>query len=151
MALHWAKRRCKAIFVLSLVLIVISTGVEILGTFVYPSSWQDPPPDFDGTTHRFWDWSDNELTRCIVENRVHRALFGLASRSQRRCCRRWSCCRPPRRISPRHGSTRPSNPALGGMLDNSTRKVGPSGRPGSAVKGCRRYRGTLLGIRPRSG
>ncbi len=76
MALDWAKRRCKAVFVLSLVLIVFSAGVEILGTFVYPSSWQDPPPDFDGTTHRFWDWSDNELTRCIVENRVHRALFG---------------------------------------------------------------------------
>ena len=76
MALHWAKRRCKAVFVLSLILIVISAGVEILGTFVYPSSWQDPPPDFDGTTHRFWDWSDNELTRCLVENRAHRALFG---------------------------------------------------------------------------
>ena len=76
MALHWAKSRCKAVFVLSLVLIVISAGVEILGTFVYPSSWQDPPPDFDGTTHRFWDWSDNELTRCVVENRAFRALFG---------------------------------------------------------------------------
>ena len=76
MALHWAKTRCKPVFVLSLVLIAISTGVEILGAFVYPSSWQDPPPDFDGTTHRFWDWSDNELTRCLAENRLHRALFG---------------------------------------------------------------------------
>jgi hypothetical protein len=76
MALHWAKTRCKPVFVLSLVLIAISTGVEILGAFVYPSSWQDVPPDFDGTTHRFWDWSDNELTRCLVENRAHRALFG---------------------------------------------------------------------------
>jgi hypothetical protein len=76
MALHWAKRRCKPIFVLSLLLIVFSAGVEILGTFVYPSSWQDPPPDFDGTTHRFFDWSDTELTRCLVENRAYRAVFG---------------------------------------------------------------------------
>ena len=77
MVLHWAKARCKPVFVLSLVLIVISAGVEILGTvrlsqqlarsFLRTSTAQ---------THRFWDWSDNELTRCIVENRVHRALFG---------------------------------------------------------------------------
>lgn len=76
MALDWAKTRCKPLFVLSLVLIAFSIVVEILGAFVYPSSWQDPPPDFDGTTHRFWDWRDNELTRCLVENRAHRALFG---------------------------------------------------------------------------
>jgi hypothetical protein len=76
MALNWAKTRCKPVFVLSVVLILISAGVEILGTFVYPSSWQDPPPDADGTTHRLWDWSDNELTRCLVENQAHHALFG---------------------------------------------------------------------------
>jgi hypothetical protein len=76
MVLHWAKTRCKPVFVLSLALIAISIGVQILGAFVYPSSWQDVAPDFDGTTHRLWDWSDNELTRCLVENRAHRALFG---------------------------------------------------------------------------
>ncbi len=76
MALHWAQTRCTPVFLLSLVLIAISIGVEILGAFVYPSSWQDVPPDSDGTTHRFWDWRDNELTRCFVENRAHRALFG---------------------------------------------------------------------------
>ena len=135
MALHWAKTRCKPVFVLSLVLIAISIGVEILGAFVYPSSWQDPPPDFDGTTHRFWDWSDNELTRCIVENRAYRALFGPGKSIPEKLLQRVVLCRPPRRINPRHGSTRQSNPALGGMPDNSTRKGGPLGRPGSVVQG----------------
>ncbi len=86
MALHWAKTRCKPVFVLSLVLIAISIGVEILGAFVYPSSWQDIPPDIEGQKHRLWDWSDTELTRCLVENRAHRATVRAsnASRSQRR-------------------------------------------------------------------
>jgi hypothetical protein len=76
MALNWSKAHCKPVFVLSLVLVALSIGIEVLGAFVYPSSWQDTPPDADGTTHRLWDWRDNELTRCLVENRAHRALFG---------------------------------------------------------------------------
>jgi len=32
----------------------------------------------DGSTQRLWDWSDNELSRCLVESSGYRALFGPA-------------------------------------------------------------------------
>jgi hypothetical protein len=78
LALHWAKVRCQPVFAVSVVLITISIGVQLLGAAVYPSSWQSIPPDEGGTTHRLWDWSDNELSRCLVENRAYQALFGPA-------------------------------------------------------------------------
>ena len=74
LALQWAKARCRPAFAVSLVLIVISIAVQILGAAVYPSSWQDPPPD----TQRLWNWTDNELSRCLVENKIYTALFGPA-------------------------------------------------------------------------
>jgi hypothetical protein len=78
LALNWAKVRCRPVFAVAVVLIAISIGVHFLGAFVYPSSWQDIAPDVNGTRHRLWDWSDNELSRCIVESKGYRALFGLA-------------------------------------------------------------------------
>jgi len=78
LALHWARVRCRPVFAVSLVLIAISIGVQFLGAAVYPSNWQNVPPDVDGSTQRLWDWSDNELSRCIVESRGYRALFGPA-------------------------------------------------------------------------
>jgi hypothetical protein len=76
LALQWAKVRCRPVFAVSVVLIVISIGVQFLGAVAYPSTFQDFPPDVDGTTRRLWDWTDNELSRCFVENGVYRALFG---------------------------------------------------------------------------
>jgi hypothetical protein len=76
LALQWANARCRPVFALSLVLIAISVAVQCLGALVYPSSWQEVPPDVGGTRHRLWDWTDNELSRCLVENQVYRALFG---------------------------------------------------------------------------
>ncbi len=76
LALHWAKVRCRPVFAVSVILIAISIAIQFLGAAVYPSSWQDISPDVEGSRHRLWDWSDNELSRCIVENRVYGALFG---------------------------------------------------------------------------
>jgi len=78
LALRWAKVCCQPIFAVSVIVIAISIGVQILGATVYPSSWESIPPDSDGTTRRLWDWSDNELSRCIVESKGYRALFGPA-------------------------------------------------------------------------
>ena len=39
---------------------------------------EEDPPGIDGDTHRLWDWSDNELSRCIVVSKPYRALFGPA-------------------------------------------------------------------------
>ncbi len=79
LALGWAKVRCRPIFAVSLVLIAISIGVQLLGAAEYPSGWEDEdPPGMNGDTHRLWQWSDSELPRCIIVSKPYRALFGPA-------------------------------------------------------------------------
>jgi hypothetical protein len=77
-ALQWARARCWPVFAVSLVLIAVSIGVQLLGAIMYPSTWQDIPPDVGGTRERLWDWTDNELSRCVTESKAYRALFGEA-------------------------------------------------------------------------
>ena len=81
LALHWAKVRCRPVFAVSVILIAISVGIQFLGAAVYPSSWQDISPEIEGSRHRFWDWSDNELSRCVVENWAYGALFAPVQRA----------------------------------------------------------------------
>jgi hypothetical protein len=78
MALAWARVRCRPIFAVSLVLIVVSIGVQFLGAAAYPSGWEDHAQEDDRFTQRLWDWSDSELSRCIVVSEAYRALFGPA-------------------------------------------------------------------------
>jgi len=79
LALAWAKVRCRPVFAVSLVLIAVSIGVQLLGAAVYPSGWEeDFPLDRDTTMQRLWDWSDSELSRCMVVSKPYRALFGPA-------------------------------------------------------------------------
>jgi hypothetical protein len=44
-----------------------SFGVQLIGAFCYPSSWEKSPVDVDLHHERLWDWRDNELTRCLAE------------------------------------------------------------------------------------
>jgi hypothetical protein len=75
MALAWAKGRCRPVFAVALVLIAISIGVQFLGAAVYPSGWETDPRNIDFAPERLWDWSDSELSRCIVVSKAYRAVF----------------------------------------------------------------------------
>jgi hypothetical protein len=80
LALQWARARCRPIFLLSLVLIVVSIGVQLLGAVMYPSGWEDNAQgEGEQFKQRLWDWSDSELSRCIVVSRAYRAVFGPAN------------------------------------------------------------------------
>jgi hypothetical protein len=79
LALAWARVRCRPIFAVSLVLIAVSIGVQFLGAAMYPSGWEDhAQEEGERFKQRLWDWSDTELSRCIVVSRAYRALFGAA-------------------------------------------------------------------------
>ncbi len=79
LALAWARARCRPIFAVAVVLIVISIGVQFLGAAVYPSGWEDhAQEEGDRFTQRLWDWSDTELSRCILVSKAYRAVFGCA-------------------------------------------------------------------------
>ncbi len=76
LALAWAKAHCRPVFAFSVVLILVSIGVQFLGAAVYPSGWDVDPQDIDRSPERLWNWSDSELTRCISMTRAYRAFFG---------------------------------------------------------------------------
>jgi hypothetical protein len=78
LALHWARDHGRPIFAVTLVLIAISIVVQILGAALYPSSWQEVPPETGGDGKRLWNWTDNELSRCIMESKAYNRLFGPA-------------------------------------------------------------------------
>ena len=78
LALAWAKVRCRPVFAVALVSIAVSIGVQLLGAAVYPSGWENEPPNIDSAPQRLWDWSDSELSRSIVVSKPYRALFGPA-------------------------------------------------------------------------
>ena len=44
-----------------------SIGVEVIGAFYFPSSWNAQPADINRSHERLWDWRDSELTRCLSE------------------------------------------------------------------------------------
>jgi hypothetical protein len=79
MALQWAEVRCRPVYAISLVLIAVSIGIQVLGAAVYPSGWAVRPVDIDQFPARLWDWSDSELTRCIRVSKLYRSLFGGAA------------------------------------------------------------------------
>ena len=56
----------------------MSIGVQCLGAAMYPSGWEDHAQDDPRFTERLWDWSDSELSRCVVVSKAYRALFGRA-------------------------------------------------------------------------
>ncbi len=100
MGLKRAKQRSRVIYAVSLVLIAASIGVQILGAAVYPSGWEVRPTEVDQSPGRLWDWSDSELTRCVVTSRAYRALFGSTAANTLS-----STPTPPRQLEPKFFGT----------------------------------------------
>jgi len=82
LALAWARARCRPIFGISIVLIAVSIGVQFLGAAVYPSGWEDHAQQDEHFPQRLWDWSDSELSRCIVVSKAYSAFFGPAEQTK---------------------------------------------------------------------
>jgi hypothetical protein len=65
--LEWMGARSRALVAISVITIVVSIAVQIIGAFCYPSSWNLHPRDVDLHHERLWDWRDTELSRCVIE------------------------------------------------------------------------------------
>ncbi len=65
--LEWAKERCRPLVAVSAVSVIFAIAAQSIGAFCYPSSWCVSPVDVDRQPSRVWDWSDNELARCLKE------------------------------------------------------------------------------------
>jgi hypothetical protein len=66
--LDWMWARSRLLLALSAVTILFSIGVQALGAFCYPSTWNFHPANVDLHHERLWDWRDTELSRCWIEN-----------------------------------------------------------------------------------
>ena len=62
-----AAARSRALFALFLVAIALAMGVQMIGAFCYPSTWNFEPENVDTHHERLWDWRDTELSRCLIE------------------------------------------------------------------------------------
>ena len=67
LGMDWSRKHSRPVFCIFVLTIVISLGVQIVGAFCYPSSWESSPVDVDQHHDRLWDWRDSELTRCLSE------------------------------------------------------------------------------------
>jgi hypothetical protein len=45
----------------------LSIGIQAVGAFYYPSSWNEHPAPIDLHHERLWDWKDTELHRSLIE------------------------------------------------------------------------------------
>jgi hypothetical protein len=79
-ALDWAVERSRPARIGFGATIAFSVGVQLIGAFYYPSSWNHEPIDVDHAHARLWDWRDNELTRCLSMG-VHPAGYRFRSSS----------------------------------------------------------------------
>lgn len=66
-ALEWSSRRARPLFGLLLLSGALSIGVQAIGAFCYPSSWNLKPANVDIQHERLWDWRDSDLRRCLSE------------------------------------------------------------------------------------
>jgi hypothetical protein len=62
-----ARARRRPLLVVFGMSIAVSLVIQTVGAFCYPSSWNLHPANVDLHHERLWDWSDNELTRCVLE------------------------------------------------------------------------------------
>jgi hypothetical protein len=67
LGLEWAVTRSRGAVALLLLSIAPAIGVQIIGAYCFPSSWNLVPVDVDTHHERLWDWRDSELSRCISE------------------------------------------------------------------------------------
>jgi hypothetical protein len=66
-ALDWAIDRSRILTGLLGITIALGIGVQLIGAYCFPSSWNLEPVDVDARHERLWDWRDSELSRCVVE------------------------------------------------------------------------------------
>jgi hypothetical protein len=66
-ALEWSWERSRPLFGALVLTGVFAIGVQLLGAFCYPSTWNRSPVNVDQAHERLWDWRDTELTRCWNE------------------------------------------------------------------------------------
>jgi hypothetical protein len=65
--LAWSWERCRLAFAAFVVTGVIAIGIQTMGAFCYPSSWNQHPINVDQAHWRVWDWRDSELSRSFDE------------------------------------------------------------------------------------
>jgi hypothetical protein len=108
--LDWMRERSRALLTVTTVTIVISIGVQAIGAFCYPSTWNENPANVDRHHERLWDWRDTEILRCLIETRnpQTRRLDPRSGRPLRR---------PPSSDPP--AQTRPPASALSGLVSRS--------------------------------
>lgn len=70
-SLEWSVTRSRLILLALCTVVVLSLGVQLIGAFCYPSSWETSPVNVDLQHDRLWDWRDTELSRCLREGITH--------------------------------------------------------------------------------
>ena len=65
--LEWSYDRLRTLALAFAVTIVFSIGVQAIGAFFSPSSWNHRPENVDFHHERLWDWRDNPMSRCLIE------------------------------------------------------------------------------------
>ncbi len=65
--LDWAIDRSRILSILFGITIALGIGVQLIGAYCSPSSWNLEPVDVDVRHERLWDSRDSELSRCLLE------------------------------------------------------------------------------------
>ncbi len=56
-ALDWMLPRSRALVAISVVTVIVSITVQLIGAFCYPSGWNTEPSNVDVHHERLWDWA----------------------------------------------------------------------------------------------
>lgn len=67
-ALDWSAQRARGWLPVLGLTAVAAIGLQALGAFCYPSSWNLTPRNVDRAHDRLWDWRDTEIRRAITES-----------------------------------------------------------------------------------
>lgn len=68
LGLEWSRTRFRLGMYCFVPLVLAAVAFQVIGAFLFPdSTWNDVPVDVDQHHERLWDWSDNPITRCLME------------------------------------------------------------------------------------
>jgi hypothetical protein len=65
--LDWMLARSRVWVTISVMTVIFSIAVQLIGAFCYPSTWNFQPQNVDLHHERLWDWRDTELSRSLNE------------------------------------------------------------------------------------
>jgi hypothetical protein len=65
--LDWMLVRSRVLVATSAMAVIVSIGIQLIGAFCSPSSWNLRPLNVDLHHERLWDWRDTEISRCLLE------------------------------------------------------------------------------------